>query len=161
MGFKLTKDDLVDSLLDENREILEDLINVPQVGLSEYRHVVEFDASATRSVRLLMSKYRASSRVGRLSSNQFGKRYNVEKMIGRGGQAGVFLALDVIAQQRVAIKVMPIESNIHLMDIAYNEAKIQGHIDHPNVLPLLDFGMQENDFYIVTPLCKFLSLIHI
>ncbi len=79
-------------------------------------------------------------------------RYAIEREIGRGGMAMVYLARDQKHRRRVAVKVL-------LPDIAHSiggerflrEIEIAARLAHPNILPLHDSGQADGFLYHVTP----------
>jgi len=79
-------------------------------------------------------------------------RYTIERELGRGGWATVYLAHDIKHDRRVAIKVLR-------PDIAkavgpgrfLREIAIAGKLTHPNILPLHDSGSAGDALYYVMP----------
>src|SRR5579883_1368295 len=72
-------------------------------------------------------------------------RYRVERVLGQGGYGVVYLAYDDQLQRLVAIKVphhhlvSPLENALAYL----NEARIVANLEHPNVVPVYDFGNDE------------------
>jgi serine/threonine protein kinase len=69
-------------------------------------------------------------------------RFRIEKVIGEGGTARVFRAVDVRDGSRVAVKVLrdfllASEESVARFQL---EADLLGRFDHPNILPLLGRG---------------------
>ncbi len=88
-----------------------------------------------------------------------GDGYVLERTIGRGGAATVYLAQDLISERDVAIKVLHPELSATLMAERFRrEIRLLGRLDHPNILPLLDSGESGGIFYFVMPLAKGESL---
>ena len=80
------------------------------------------------------------------------ERYAVEREIGRGGMATVFLAHDPRHDRRVAIKVLHPELAASLgTDRFLREIKIAAGLQHPHILPLFDSGEAEGLLYFVMP----------
>ncbi|MGH7713027.1 MAG: serine/threonine-protein kinase, partial [Gemmatimonadaceae bacterium] len=68
-------------------------------------------------------------------------RYRIERELGRGAMATVFLAEDLKHHRRVAIKVLRHELAAILgADRFLREITITAQLDHPHILPLLDSG---------------------
>ncbi|HYV97229.1 MAG TPA: protein kinase [Gemmatimonadaceae bacterium] len=68
-------------------------------------------------------------------------RYEVEREIGRGGMATVFLARDVRHQRPVAIKLLDPELGAVLgVERFLAEIQVTANLQHPNLLPLFDSG---------------------
>ena len=79
-------------------------------------------------------------------------RYRVERELGRGGMATVFLAQDVRHDRPVALKVLKPELAYALgPDRFLREVRITARLNHPHILPLLDSGETEGLLYYVMP----------
>ena len=77
-------------------------------------------------------------------------RYKVEKIIGEGGMATVYLAMDQKHKRRVAVKVMRPELAATLgADRFLREVEIAGQLSHPHILPMHDSGESDG-----TPLLR-------
>lgn len=79
------------------------------------------------------------------------RRYRVERQIGTGGMANVFLARDLNLQRQVAIKVLRAD---FARDSAFRvsflqEARAAANLSHPNIVTIYDFGQQPDSLYIV------------
>ena len=72
-------------------------------------------------------------------------RYRVEKQLGRGGFGTVYLAFDERLDRRVAVKVPhPELISVPLAAEAYlAEARTVANLDHPNIVPVYDFGSSD------------------
>ena len=67
--------------------------------------------------------------------------YTIERELGHGGMATVFLARDAHAQQPVAVKVMqPGLAGALDAERFRREMAIAGSLDHPLIVPLYDSG---------------------
>lgn len=78
-------------------------------------------------------------------------RYEVQKQLGRGGMATVFLAHDPLIGREVAIKVLPAQFS---HDPSFRgrferEARTVAMLEHPAILPIYDFGEQDGGPYLV------------
>jgi Tol biopolymer transport system component len=79
-------------------------------------------------------------------------RYSVEREIGAGGMATVFLAHDVRHERDVAIKVLHTDLAAALgADRFLAEIKTTAKLQHPHILPLLDSGEAGGLLYYVMP----------
>src|SRR5829696_6904864 len=68
-------------------------------------------------------------------------RYEIERELGRGGMATVWLAHDLKHDRRVAIKVIRPELAAALGgDRFLREIRIAAHLQHPHILTLIDSG---------------------
>ena len=80
------------------------------------------------------------------------ERYAVERELGRGGMATVFLAEDLKHQRPVAIKVLHSELAAALgSDRFLREIEIAARLRHPHILPLYDSGSAGRFLYYVMP----------
>jgi eukaryotic-like serine/threonine-protein kinase len=85
-------------------------------------------------------------------SNAVADRYRVEREIGRGGMASVFLAHDLRHDRDVAIKVLHPELAAALgADRFLAEIKTTARLQHPHILPLLDSGEANGVLFYVMP----------
>jgi len=79
-------------------------------------------------------------------------RYALERELGRGGAALVFLAQDVKHSRHVAIKVLRPELAASLgTDRFLREIEIAAALSHPHILPLYDSGEASGFLYYVMP----------
>ena len=68
-------------------------------------------------------------------------RYRIERELGRGGMATVFLAEDLKHGRAVAVKVLHPELGAWLgAERFLSEIRITARLQHPHILPLLDSG---------------------
>lgn len=79
-------------------------------------------------------------------------RYRIEREIGSGGMATVYLAEDLKHDRNVALKVLRPEVGHQLgVDRFLREIRIAATLSHPNILPLFDSGEADGLLYYVTP----------
>src|SRR5262245_39350014 len=79
-------------------------------------------------------------------------RYNIERELGAGGMATVYLAEDLKHDRRVAVKVLRPELAAALgPDRFPREIKILARLQHPHILPLLDSGEAHGFLYYTMP----------
>src|SRR2546428_6580001 len=79
-------------------------------------------------------------------------RYRVERELGAGGMATVYLAFDVKHHRKVAVKVLRPELAAALGgDRFTREIETAAQFQHPHVLPLLDSGEASSFLYYVMP----------
>ena len=73
---------------------------------------------------------------------ELGDRYTIERQLGRGGMASVWLARDLRHDRMVAIKVMHPELAAAIgVDRFLREIRFIAKLQHPNIIPLLDSGV--------------------
>jgi TolB-like protein/tetratricopeptide (TPR) repeat protein/tRNA A-37 threonylcarbamoyl transferase component Bud32 len=79
-------------------------------------------------------------------------RYRIERVLGEGGMATVYLAEDLKHKRKVAVKVMRPELAATLgADRFLREVEIAARLSHPHVLPLYDSGESDGLLYYVMP----------
>ena len=79
-------------------------------------------------------------------------RYTIERELGSGGMATVYLAEDLKHRRQVAIKVMRPELAASLGAGRFlREIQISARLNHPNILTLIDSGEVEGMLYYVMP----------
>ncbi len=79
-------------------------------------------------------------------------RYQIERELGAGGMATVYLAQDLKHDRKVAIKVLKPELAAVLgADRFVQEIKTTANLQHPNILPLFDSGEADGFLYYVMP----------
>ncbi len=86
-------------------------------------------------------------------------RYAVEREIGSGGMATVYLAHDVKHHRQVALKVLlPELAAVLGADRFLNEIRVTANLHHPNIVQLYDSGEADGDLYYVMPFVEGESL---
>ena len=79
-------------------------------------------------------------------------RYRIERELGAGGMATVYLAEDLKHHRRVAVKVLhPDLSAILGPDRFHKEIELTAALQHPHILPLFDSGAADGLLYYVMP----------
>ncbi len=82
----------------------------------------------------------------------FGERYTIERELGSGGMAIVYLAHDRKLDRDVALKVLRAELGAVLgAERFLTEIKISARLDHPHILTLIDSGDADGMLYYVLP----------
>ncbi|MEO5826906.1 MAG: protein kinase [Gemmatimonadales bacterium] len=80
-------------------------------------------------------------------------RYRVERELGQGGMATVYLAHDIRHERDVAIKVLHPDLGAALGSERFlTEIRTTAKLQHPHILPLLDSGEADGLLYYVMPL---------
>jgi serine/threonine-protein kinase len=79
-------------------------------------------------------------------------RYAIEREIGAGGMATVYLAEDLKHHRKVAVKVLrPELAAILGAERFLKEIEVTANLQHPNILPLYDSGEADTFLYYVMP----------
>src|SRR6266704_5464488 len=88
-----------------------------------------------------------------------GGRYRVERELGAGGMATVYLADDVRHGRRVAIKVVRPEVAAALVAERFlREITLTASLRHPHIVPLYDSGAGDGTLYYIMPFVEGESL---
>ncbi|MFL5401680.1 MAG: protein kinase domain-containing protein [Gemmatimonadales bacterium] len=86
-------------------------------------------------------------------------RYTIERLLGQGGMATVYLARDSRHDRLVAIKVLRPELAASIgSDRFLREIKVAAHLQHPHILALYDSGAAGTFLYYVMPFIEGESL---
>ena len=79
-------------------------------------------------------------------------RYGVDRLVGSGGMASVFLAHDARHSRSVAIKVLHPELAVSIGGERFlAEISVTAKLQHPHILPLHDSGQADGLLYYVMP----------
>ncbi len=76
--------------------------------------------------------------------------YRIERLLGSGGQADVFLARDSRLERPVALKLLSPElaADDRFRERFLLESKLAASLDHPNVIPIYEAGEVDGHLYI-------------
>src|SRR5512132_3996495 len=86
-------------------------------------------------------------------------RYRIEREIGAGGMATVFLAQDLRHDRRVALQLLrPELSAVIGAERFLAEIKLTANLQHPHILPLFDSGEADGFLFYVMPFVEGESL---
>src|SRR5262245_61843359 len=86
-------------------------------------------------------------------------RYLLERELGQGGMATVYLAQDVRHHRKVAIKVIRQDLSEGMgAERFLREIRLAASLHHPNILPLYDSGEADGHLYYVMPVAEGESL---
>jgi serine/threonine protein kinase len=82
-------------------------------------------------------------------------RYELRRLVGKGGMANVYEAVDRQFQRKVAVKVFKREDE-EMLRRFIREARLMGSLRHEHLVPIIDTGQCQLDgdtrYYIVMPL---------
>jgi serine/threonine protein kinase len=89
--------------------------------------------------------------LGRRLAQTLDGRYQIIRLLGRGGMAAVFLAQDLVLERQVAIKVLPpdMTRDGELITRFQREAKTAARLDHPSIIPIHRVESEAGLVYIV------------
>jgi len=82
-------------------------------------------------------------------------RYRIERELGQGGMATVYLAHDLKHERDVAIKVLSAELTESLARQRFvREIRLAARLNHPHILPVYDSGERNGFLYFVMPVMQ-------
>jgi serine/threonine protein kinase len=93
-------------------------------------------------------------------------RYELERVIGRGAMATVYLGRDPTINRRVAIKTLPLAEEFEESDLAAaranfkREAESAGRLSHPHIISIYDAGEDNQVAYLAMEYIEGRSLSH-
>lgn len=78
-------------------------------------------------------------------------RYKIVELIGRGGMAVVYKAIDLKLNREVAVKVLREEytENEQFIKKFDRESQAAAGLSHPNIVSVFDVGVQDKIYYII------------
>jgi serine/threonine-protein kinase len=86
-------------------------------------------------------------------------RYRIDREIGQGGMATVYLAEDLRHGRKVAVKVLlPELAAVLGAERFLSEIHVTAGLQHPHILPLFDSGQADNQLFYVMPFIEGESL---
>src|SRR5512132_4617130 len=95
------------------------------------------------------------SAVAERLSAALSERYRIERELGAGGMATVYLARDARHDRDVAIKVLNAELAESLGRHRFvREIRLAARLNHPHILPLYDSGESDGFLYFVMPVMQ-------
>jgi serine/threonine-protein kinase len=93
-------------------------------------------------------------------------RYELERVIGRGAMATVYLGRDPTINRRVAIKTLPLAEEFEESDLATaranfkREAESAGRLNHPHIISIHDAGEDHQVAYLAMEYVEGRALSH-
>ena len=84
--------------------------------------------------------------------NAIASRYEIERELGHGAMATVYLAKDLKHNREVAVKVLIADLGFALGPERFRrEIDLASHLSHPHILPIYDSGEADGELYYVMP----------
>ncbi|MGH2442760.1 MAG: protein kinase domain-containing protein, partial [Chloroflexota bacterium] len=83
-----------------------------------------------------------------MESKRIAGRYQIEGLLGRGGMARVYLAVDTMLGRQVAVKVLNSDgvSDPTFVERFRREARSAAQLNHPNIVAVYDWGEEDREF---------------
>ena len=76
--------------------------------------------------------------------------YQLERLLGKGGYAEIYLGKHMMLGTSAAIKILQAAKLTREEEADFiHEARLVARLDHPHIVRLLEFGMQEKTLYLV------------
>ncbi len=97
----------------------------------------------------------SNDRIGQKVSN-----YNLVRLIGRGGFADVYLGEHIYLKTLAAIKVLHIRAIDTDQSDILNEARAIAQLEHPNIVRLLEYGIEDDYPFLIMSYASQGSLRH-
>ncbi len=91
------------------------------------------------------------SQTQKANYRQFG-RYELHKELGHGGFGVVWKAWDTGLKRWVAAKVARVSNSREIRRLFHKEAQVMASLSHPNIVRVIDFGIEDNLAYIISDL---------
>ncbi len=87
--------------------------------------------------------------VDHLSGQSLGK-FQLKELLGAGGMSAVYRAVQINLQREVAVKVLTsaLAEQPSFLDRFFREAKIAAALEHPNIVPIYDYGTHQGVSFI-------------
>jgi serine/threonine protein kinase len=87
-----------------------------------------------------------------LMSGQSIGRYEIVRLIGKGGMGEVYLATDTLLNRKIALKLVPFDytRDINRLRRFKHEAQAASALNHPNILTIYEIGQSEDRPFIST-----------
>jgi len=78
-------------------------------------------------------------------------KYRIVRTLGHGGMGSVYLAVDEVTAQQVAVKMLPpgLSREKGIRERFTQEAKALARLDHPSIVPLIGFATEGDSHYLI------------
>lgn len=84
--------------------------------------------------------------------------YRLVKRIGQGGFANVYLGEHIYLKTQAAIKVLQLQLTPEVLETFLTEARLIAHLAHPNIVRVLEFGIEQETPFLVMSYAPYGSL---
>ncbi|MCK5851062.1 MAG: protein kinase [Kiritimatiellae bacterium] len=81
-----------------------------------------------------------------------GRKYNIGKLVAKGGMGAILTAKDLNIRRHVAMKVMldPNQADDEMILRFIEEAQVTGQLEHPSIVPVHELGVDAHDSVFYT-----------
>src|SRR5438552_765271 len=78
-------------------------------------------------------------------------QYELRELLGAGGMGTVYRGFQANLRREVAVKVLPsgLSQQPGYIDRFTREAQTSSALEHPHIVPIMDFGTQQGTTYLV------------
>ena len=104
----------------------------------------------------MQAESRAAPVAGLSRGHLLGERYRIQRLLGSGGMADVYEALDLELEEIIAVKVVhpDVANREEMVNQFKKEIKLARKIVHPNVCRIYDFGSTEDLKFVTMELIE-------
>ena len=121
---------------------------------ADQRHTRALEQIAAEKSREIELESQATAVGGNANGN--GHRYELQKLLGKGGMGAVYLAFDSLLKRPVAYKVLSAElaRSADARDQLLAEARAAAALNHPNIITVFDIGFKDDQPFICMELVE-------
>jgi serine/threonine-protein kinase len=89
--------------------------------------------------------------IGHIMTEIFNERYQLDQELGQGGMALVYQATDLMLERTIAVKVLKedFSKSKAFQERFKQEARAAANLTHPNIVTVHDFGLDQDQLFIV------------
>ncbi len=87
-------------------------------------------------------------------------RLQLLEVVGRGASGAVYAAYDPSLERKVAVKLFPRDAHRELAPRIRREARVAASLNHPNIVPVYDFGEDDGRFWFAMAFIEGRTLRH-
>ncbi len=129
-----------------------------------YRDVKELLNKLSGARKKAPNRRKSARNSGSLDRRKLG-RYEIERVLGRGAMATVYLGRDPAINRKVAIKTLALAKEFDAEELQdarlqfRREAESAGRLNHPNIIAIYDTGEDDDVSYLAMEYFKGISLL--
>ncbi len=121
---------------------------------ADQRHARALDLLAAEKSREIELENQQTTMAGGTNGNSH--RYELQKLLGKGGMGAVYLAFDSLLKRPVAYKVLSAElaRSADARDQLLAEARAAAALNYPNIITVFDIGFKDDQPFICMELVE-------